>query len=142
RAQVLNLLQDLQQDFSLTYLFISHDLSVIQHISDRVVVMYVGKVVEVAPTDDLFAQPLHPYTEALLLSIPKPDPRNRIAEIFLSGETPSPVTPPTGCYFHPRCKYATEQCAVAVPPLQTLGTGRQVACHFARTLNLRGVASR
>ncbi len=141
RAQVLNLLQDLQQDFSLTYLFISHDLSVIQHISDRVVVMYVGKVVEVAPTDDLFAQPLHPYTEALLLSIPKPDPRNRIAEIFLSGETPSPVTPPTGCYFHPRCKYATEQCAVAVPPLQTLGTGRQVACHFARTLNLRGVAS-
>ena len=139
RAQVLNLLQDLQQEFGLTYLFISHDLSVIQHISDRVVVMYVGKVVEVAPTDDLFAQPLHPYTEALLLSIPKPDPRNRMKEIFLSGETPSPVTPPSGCYFHPRCKYATEQCAQEAPALRLIGANRQVACHYAETLNLRGV---
>ena len=139
RAQVLNLLQDLQQEFGLTYLFISHDLSVIQHISDRVVVMYVGKVVEVAPTDDLFAQPLHPYTEALLLSIPKPDPRNRMKEIFLSGETPSPVTPPSGCYFHPRCNYATEQCAQEAPALRLIGANRQVACHYAETLNLRGV---
>jgi peptide/nickel transport system ATP-binding protein len=139
RAQVLNLLLDLQQDFGLTYLFISHDLSVVQHISNRVVVMYVGKVVEVAPTDDLFERPYHPYTEALLLSIPKPNPRNRTEEVFLSGETPSPVTPPSGCYFHPRCKYVTERCAIETPPLHSIGENRQVACHFAETLNLRGV---
>ena len=141
RAQVLNLLQDLQQDFGLTYLFISHDLSVIQYISDRVVVMYVGKVVEVAPTDDLFAQPLHPYTEALLLSIPEPNPRHRTHEVFLSGETPSPVNPPSGCYFHPRCKYATDQCVQEAPPLRAVSVGRQVACHYAETLELRGVAT-
>ncbi len=138
RAQVLNLLQDLQQDLGLTYLFISHDLSVIQHISDRVVVMYVGKVVEVAPTDDLFTRPRHPYTEALLLSIPEPNPRRRACEVFLSGETPSPVNPPSGCYFHPRCKYATDLCAQEAPPLRAFGPDHQVACHFADTLDLRG----
>jgi len=141
RAQVLNLLHDLQRDFGLTYLFISHDLSVVQHISDRVVVMYVGKVVEVAPANQMFACPLHPYTEALLLSIPKPNPRKRADEVFLSGETPSPVTPPSGCYFHPRCRYATEKCKVEAPPLRPLGPDRQVACHYAETLSLRGAVN-
>ncbi|MEJ7655229.1 MAG: ABC transporter ATP-binding protein, partial [Chloroflexia bacterium] len=123
----------------LTYLFISHDLSVVQHISDRVVVMYLGKVVEVALTDELFAQPRHPYTEALLLSIPKPDPRTRTTEVFLSDDPPSPVAPPTGCYFHPRCKYATEKCAVETPPLRPISPTRLAACHYAETLELRGV---
>jgi peptide/nickel transport system ATP-binding protein len=140
RAQVLNLLDDLQRDFGLTYLFISHDLSVVKHISDRVAVMYVGRIVEVAPTGELFARPLHPYTEALLLSIPEPNPRRRTDEVFLSGETPSPVTPPAGCYFHPRCRYATEKCAAEAPPLRTVTSNRQVACHYADTLELRGVA--
>ncbi len=138
RAQVLNLLQDLQRDFGLTYLFISHDLGVIQHISDRVTVMYVGHVVEVAETDAMFSHPLHPYTEALMLSIPKPDPRHRTDEIFLSGETPSPVNPPSGCNFHPRCKYAVERCKIERPPLREVSPGRMVACHFAETLDLRG----
>jgi len=139
RAQVLNLLQDLQQDLGLTYLFISHDLGVIQHISDRVVVMYVGHVVEIAETDTLFARPLHPYTEALLLSIPKPDPRLRTDEVFLLGETPSPVNPPSGCYFHPRCKYAVDKCKIEAPPLREVFPGRMVACHFSETLIMRGV---
>jgi peptide/nickel transport system ATP-binding protein len=139
RAQVLNLLQDLQRDLGLTYLFISHDLGVIQHISDHVVVMYVGRVVEIAPTDALFARPYHPYTEALLLSIPNPDPTRRSEEIFLSGETPSPVTPPSGCYFHPRCKYAAPRCAQEPPPLREIGPQRRVACHFAESMDLRGV---
>ncbi len=141
RAQVLNLLNDLQQDFDLTYLFISHDLSVIQHISDRVVVMYLGKVVEDAATDDLFARPRHPYTEALLLSIPKPDPRKRTDEVVLTGEMPSPVNPPTGCYFHPRCKYATERCKAETPLLRSVGLNRQAACHYAETLDLQGVVN-
>jgi peptide/nickel transport system ATP-binding protein len=139
RAQVLNLLQDLQRDFGLTYLFISHDLSVVQYISDRVMVMYVGRVAEVAPTAKLFARPRHPYTEALLLSIPKPDPRNRVSEVFLAGETPSPVNPPPGCYFHPRCKYATSLCKTDTPLLREIEPGRHVACHHAETLDLRGV---
>ena len=141
RAQVLNLLQDLQLDFELTYLFISHDLSVVQHISDRVAVMYVGRIVEVAPTDDLFARPLHPYTEALLLSIPKPNPRTRSDEVILSGEAPSPVMPPPGCYFHPRCKYANDKCATEAPPLRLIQPNRDVACHYAKTLELQGVVS-
>ena len=123
---------------ALTYLFISHDLGVIQHISDRVVVMYVGRAVEIAPTDELFVRPLHPYTEALLLSIPRPDPTRRTDEVFLSGETPSPVTPPSGCYFHPRCKYAAPRCAQEAPPLRAVAPGREVACHFAETMDLRG----
>lgn len=139
RAQVLNLLQDLQRDFGLTYLFISHDLGVIQHISDRITVMYVGHIVEVAETDAMFAQPLHPYTEALLLSIPKPDPRFRTNEIFLSGETPSPVKPPSGCNFHPRCKYMEQNCKVEKPLLREVAPGRHVACHFAEKLKLRGI---
>ena len=141
RAQVLNLLNDLQTDFGLTFLFISHDLSVVQHISDRVVVMYVGKVVEIAPTNDLFARPLHPYTEALLLSIPKPDPRRRTSEVILGGEAPSAVTPPSGCYFHPRCKYATNRCKVETPALRSLAPDRQAACHYAETLTLHGVGT-
>lgn len=139
RAQVLNLLNDLQQDFGLTYLFISHDLSVIQHIADRVIVMYLGKVVEEATTDDLFARPMHPYTEALLLSIPKPDPRQRTDEVVLSGEMPSPINPPSGCAFHPRCKYATQKCGTETPPLREVAMGRRAACHYSETLELRGV---
>jgi peptide/nickel transport system ATP-binding protein len=139
RAQVLNLLQDLQAEFGLTYLFISHDLSVVQHISDRVVVMYLGRVVEAAPTDELFMRPRHPYTEALLLSIPKPDPRKRMRTVFLSGDPPSPVAPPSGCYFHPRCPYATEKCELETPPLRAISPTREVACHYADTLELRGV---
>ncbi len=139
RAQVLNLLNDLQQEFGLTYLFISHDLSVIQHIADRVIVMYLGKVVEEATTDDLFAQPMHPYTEALLLSIPKPDPRQRTDEVILSGEMPSPINPPTGCAFHPRCKYATQKCVTETPSLREVAPSRRAACHYSETLELRGV---
>jgi peptide/nickel transport system ATP-binding protein len=139
RAQVLNLLQDLQRDFGLTYLFISHDLSVVQHISEQVMVMYLGKIVEVAQTDELFTRPRHPYTEALLLSIPRPDPRTRTTEVFLSGDPPSPVDPPTGCYFHPRCKYATEKCAVEAPPRVQMTPTQFAACHYADTLHLQGV---
>ncbi|MBU4204526.1 MAG: ATP-binding cassette domain-containing protein, partial [Acidobacteria bacterium] len=110
QAQTLNLLQDLQVEFKLTYLFISHDLSVIEHISDRVAVMYVGKIVELAKTEEFFLNPLHPYSEALLSALPKPDPRLRMKRIILSGEVANPVNPPSGCYFHPRCKYAEEIC--------------------------------
>jgi peptide/nickel transport system ATP-binding protein len=139
RAQVLNLLGDLQRDFGLTYLFISHDLSVVQHISDRVMVMYLGKIVEVAQTDELFARPRHPYTEALLLSIPRPDPRTRTTEVFLGGDPPSPVDPPTGCYFHPRCRYATEKCVTEAPPRVQISPTQFAACHYADTLHLQGV---
>lgn len=141
RAQVINLLLQLQKDLGLTYLFISHDLSVIQYIADRVVVMYLGRVVEVAETRSLFVRPLHPYTEALLLSIPKPDPRRRVTEVFLSGETPNPINPPAGCHFHPRCKYATALCRTEAPQLRTIEPGREAACHHAEQLELVGAAS-
>jgi peptide/nickel transport system ATP-binding protein len=140
QAQTLNLLQDLQGQFNLSYLFISHDLSVVEHISDRVVVMYVGKVVEMAPTEALFHDPKHPYTEALLSSVPNPEPQVKKGRIILSGEVPSPSQPPSGCYFHPRCRYATAQCAAQEPPLSELSPGHFVACHYADTLSLRGVA--
>lgn len=139
QAQTLNLLQDLQKEFNLSFLFIAHDLSVVEHISDAVAVMYVGKMVETAKTEVLFHQPRHPYTEALLASIPKPNPRIKKARVDLTGEVPSPANPPTGCYFHPRCKYAQEICARVEPPLKEVEQGHFAACHFAESLELRGV---
>ncbi len=139
QAQVLNLLEDLQEEFNLTYLFIAHDLSVVDHISDRVAVMYVGYVVEVAPTEELFQNPKMPYTEALIGAIPAPNPRLRSRPVKLPGEVPSPANPPSGCYFHPRCQYAKDICKVERPPLREVSPGHWAACHFAETLSLRGI---
>jgi peptide/nickel transport system ATP-binding protein len=140
RAQTLNLLRDLQEEFGLTYLFVSHDLSVIEYICDRVVVMYVGQVVEIASSEALFARPLHPYTEALLSALPIPDPaqRRQNRRIRLPGEVADPANRPAGCAFHPRCRFATEACRTTPPPLRELG-GRSVACHHAEALELKGV---
>jgi peptide/nickel transport system ATP-binding protein len=139
QAQILNLLQDLQQDFGLTYLFISHDLSVVEHISNRVAVMYVGKLVEHALTDELFINPKHPYTEALLSSVPKPDPRIRTEPIVLPGEVADPSHPPSGCYFHPRCQYRIDRCETEEPVLQRIAPDHFVSCHRAEELKLVGV---
>jgi peptide/nickel transport system ATP-binding protein len=139
QAQVLNLLQDLQREFDLTYLFISHDLSVVEHISDRVGVMYVGKLVEMAETEELYMHPLHPYTEALLSALPKPDPDLREEKIELAGEVANPAHPPSGCYFHPRCRYATDLCRTTSPAWREIRHGHQVACHRAEELSLKGV---
>jgi peptide/nickel transport system ATP-binding protein len=139
QAQTLNLLQDLQEEFDLTYLFISHDLSVVEHISDRVAVMYVGKLVEHASTEELFTTPLHPYTEALMSSVPKPDPRWRTEPIVLPGDVADPANPPPGCYFHPRCGYAKDICAKEMPQLRELKKDHFVACHRAEELRLVGV---
>jgi peptide/nickel transport system ATP-binding protein len=139
QAQVLNLLEDLQHRFNLTYLFIAHDLSVVEHISDRVAVMYVGYLVEMAPTEELFYNPKMPYTEALLSAIPKPDPRNRTRPMRLPGDVPSPANPPSGCYFHPRCPYAKDICKVERPKLQLVEKEHWAACHFASELKLNGV---
>jgi peptide/nickel transport system ATP-binding protein len=139
QAQILNLLQDLQEQFGLTYLFVAHDLSVVEHISDRVAVMYVGKLVELAATEELFANPKHPYTEALLSAVPKPDPRIRTEPIVLPGEVADPANPPSGCYFHPRCRYAKEICAIERPALREVGHEHWAACHFAEELQLMGV---
>ncbi|MCI0710235.1 MAG: ATP-binding cassette domain-containing protein [Chloroflexi bacterium] len=136
QAQVLNLLQDLQEQFQLAYLFISHDLSVVRHLCDRVAVMYVGKIVEIADTEDLFNNIQHPYTEALLSSAPTPDPRARRKQVPLIGEVPDPSNPPSGCYFHPRCLYAKERCVVETPPLREVQPGHWSACHFAEELDL------
>lgn len=143
QAQTINLLQDLQEEFDLTYLFIAHDLSVVEHISDRIGVMYVGKMVETGTTDDVYAEPLHPYTEALLSAVPKPDPglRNSGNRIRLRGEVADASNPPTGCYFHPRCPYAQEKCRTETPPLREVRPGHAAACHFAGELSLRGVLS-
>jgi peptide/nickel transport system ATP-binding protein len=143
RAQILNLLADLQKDLDLTYLFISHDLSVIEHICDRVAVMYVGQIIELAPTRDLFRKPLHPYTETLMSAVPVPDPRlrNRRQRIKPQGEVADPVNPPSGCYFHPRCRFAQERCSTDAPPLREITPGRFAACHFAEDLSLLGVES-
>ena len=139
QAQTLNLLQDLQQELHLSFLFIAHDLSVVEHISDAVAVMYVGKLVETASTETLFHTPRHPYTEALLASVPKPNPRIKKVRVELKGEVPSPANPPAGCYFHPRCKYAQPLCAESEPPLREIEPGHFTACHLADTLQLRGV---
>jgi len=139
RAQILNLLQDLQEEHHLTYLFISHDLSVVEHISDRVAVMYVGKLVEMAETEKLFMQPKHPYTEALLSAVPKPDPRARTKRIRLLGEVADPSNPPSGCYFHPRCSYRIPICQEQEPTLQEIEPNHFVKCHRAGELTLAGV---
>ena len=140
-AQNINLLQDLQEKFGLTYLFITHDLGMVEHISDRVGVMYLGRLMEVAPTEQLFAKPLHPYTEALMAAVPQPDPRgNRTRKrVPLKGEIANAANPPSGCSFHPRCPYAQPICATDVPALRTVAGDRQTRCHFAEELSLTGV---
>lgn len=138
QAQTLNLLQDLQQEFHLTYLFIAHDLSVIEHISDRVAVMYVGKLVEMADREELFSTPKHPYTEALMSAVPLADPRASKERILLPGEVADPANPPSGCYFHPRCRYAERVCKIEEPELREINEGHFVSCHRAEELSLRG----
>lgn len=130
QAQVLNLMADLQDEFHLTYLFISHDLSVVKHISDRVAVMYLGRIAEIAPKKALYEQPLHPYTQALLVSVPVPDVDHRRERIVLSGQMPSPANPPSGCAFHTRCPQAFGRCTAERPQLQHMGDGHYVACHL------------
>lgn len=139
QGQVLNLLEELQRQFGLTYLFIAHDLSVVQHISNRVTVMYLGRVIELADTNELYSSPMHPYTEALLSAVPVPDPDYRRERILLKGNVPSPINPPTGCYFHPRCVYQEKLCGEEIPPLREIRPGHYVACHLAEELKLRGV---
>jgi peptide/nickel transport system ATP-binding protein len=140
QAQILNLLQDLQAQFGLTYLFIAHDLSVVEHISDRVAVMYVGQLVESATTEELFLHPLHPYTEALLSAVPKPDPRARQEPIVLPGDVADPANPPSGCYFNPRCAYSDgKRCVQEAPALREVRPGHHVRCHYAGELELKGV---
>ncbi|MBW1699585.1 MAG: ATP-binding cassette domain-containing protein [Deltaproteobacteria bacterium] len=139
QAQVINLLEDLQEKFNLTYLFISHDLCVVKHISTRVAVMYLGKIVESAETDELFINPKHPYTEALMSAVPVPDPDYEDRQITLRGDVPSPLAPPSGCAFHPRCSYAQKICNNEAPQFQDLGNRHFVSCHFAETLTLKPV---
>ncbi len=139
QAQILNLLEDLQEEFNLTFLFIAHDLSVVEHISDRVGVMYVGQLVELADTDSLFSSPKHPYTEALLSAVPTTDPEIKMDRIILQGEVANPAAPPSGCYFHPRCRYAQAICAEEAPEWRRVASGHFAACHFADELELRGV---
>jgi peptide/nickel transport system ATP-binding protein len=139
QAQILNLLQDLQREFRLTYLFVAHDLSVVRHISDRVAVMYVGRIVELAETEALFTAPKHPYTAALLSAVPEPDPRVRSKRIILQGEVANPAAPPPGCYFHPRCPHAIDVCRTQAPAWQEITPARFVACHRAAELKLTGV---
>ena len=139
QAQTLNLLQDLQQDFNLSYIFVAHDLSVVQHISDRVAVMYVGKIAEIANAEELYASPLHPYTEALLSAVPKADPLYKSDRIIMQGEVADPSNPPSGCYFHPRCRYAEEICKNETPEFRELKPDHFVACHRAEELQLEGI---
>lgn len=136
QAQVINLMMDLQDSLGLTYLFVSHDLSVVKQISNRVVVMYVGRIAEIGTPQELFDSPKHPYTAALMSSVPKPHPSQRTKRYVLEGEVANPANPPTGCYFHPRCPFATDQCKVEVPPLVKSKDGRYVSCHRADEIEL------
>ena len=131
QAQMINLLEELQNDFNLTYLFIAHDLGVVRHVSDRIAVMYLGKLVELSPAEELYTRPIMPYTEALLSAVPIPDPdlSEQRQRIVLEGDVPSPISPPSGCRFHPRCRYATEICSQVEPPLADYGNGHLAACH-------------
>jgi oligopeptide/dipeptide ABC transporter ATP-binding protein len=140
QAQILNLLGDLRDDLGLSYLFIAHNLNVVKYVSDRVAVMYVGRLVEFAPTEDLYVTPQHPYTEALLSAVPISEPDVVGERIKLEGEIPNPVNPPPGCLFHPRCRYAHKRCQEEVPPLEEVSAGHFAACHFARELDLRGIS--
>lgn len=130
QAQVINLLEELQQEFKVSYLFVAHDLAVVKHISHRVAVMYLGRIVELAPTKELFARPSHPYTEALLSAVPVPDPKYQRKQIVLGGDVPSPINRPAGCHFHTRCPYVQERCKVEEPRLEEITPGHSVACHF------------
>jgi oligopeptide/dipeptide ABC transporter ATP-binding protein len=130
QAQVINLLRDLQQEFKLSYLFVAHDLAVVEHISHRIAVMYLGKIVELTDRDSLFAEPLHPYTEALLSAVPMPDPEAKRQRIILQGDVPSPINPPSGCRFHTRCPYTEPRCKVEEPVMREVKPGHQVACHL------------
>ena len=141
QAQIINLLLDLQDQLGLTYLFVAHDLSVVKHVSDRVAVMYVGQLVEIASTEDLFHRPKHPYPEALLSAVPKPDPRAKTERIILQREVADAANPPSGCAFHPRCAHATDLCKQQRPALADLGNGHQVRCHHAHVLDLKGVGA-
>jgi oligopeptide/dipeptide ABC transporter ATP-binding protein len=143
QAQIVNLLDDLQDDFGLTYVFVAHDLSVVRHVSDRIAVMYLGKIMELSPSEELYRKPIHPYTAALLSAIPIPDPReNRRRErIVVGGEPPSPVEPPSGCVFHTRCPRARERCRVEVPPLTEYGSGHTAACHFPLNVDAAEIAA-
>jgi peptide/nickel transport system ATP-binding protein len=140
QAQVLNLLSDLQKSLGLTYLFISHDLSVVEHISDRVAVMYLGSIVELAPSQELYANPRHPYTEALLSAVPSSDPDRMVKRIILPGDVPNPANPPPGCKFHPRCRYAQSFCQSDMPQWREITPDHWAACHRADELSLVGIA--
>jgi peptide/nickel transport system ATP-binding protein len=140
QAQTLNLLQDLQEQFHLSYIFVAHDLSVVEHVSDAVAVMYVGKLVETAETDEFYLHPRHPYTEALLSAVPRAEARVQKERIILTGEVPDPANPPSGCCFHPRCRYAEAICSQEEPSLREIEPGHFVACHYPDELTLKGVA--
>jgi peptide/nickel transport system ATP-binding protein len=140
QAQILKLLRELQSQFGLSYLFVAHDLSVVETISDTVSVMYVGQIVETAPTRELYTNPLAPYTEALMSAVPRPDPKAVKNRIVLQGDVPSPANPPSGCYFHPRCRYAQDICTHETPALEEITPGHFARCHFAGELNLQGIA--
>jgi peptide/nickel transport system ATP-binding protein len=139
QAQTLNLLKGLQRDFNLSYIFIAHDLSVVQHISDRVAVMYVGKIMEMADAVELYARPRHPYTEALMSAVPRPDPVHKRERVLMEGDVADPANPPSGCLFHPRCRYAQDICKTDIPPLKEVKPDHFSACHFAAELELKGV---
>jgi oligopeptide/dipeptide ABC transporter ATP-binding protein len=141
QAQVINLLEDLQHEFNLTYLIIAHDLSVVEHISDRVAVMYLGKIVELATDRELYQNPSHPYTEALLSAVPRPDPSIKKQRILLPGDVPSPINPPSGCRFHTRCLYAKADCTAVEPLLQDIGGGHQVACHYWKEVQAKRIGT-
>ncbi|MBN2983786.1 ABC transporter ATP-binding protein [Cohnella algarum] len=138
QAQIINLLKDLREQLNMTYLFISHDLSVVEHLSDRVAVMYLGRIVELAPKNELFARPLHPYTQSLLSAVPLPDPELARERLLLEGEVPNPADPPSGCAFHPRCPFRTERCEREAPPFREIMPERLAACHYAGELALPG----